>query len=324
MDIMSIPLFISGLGFISICFLLYGLYHYYQAVTVKKKMLYKIQQYKPEYNEFSDTLSPSEEQGLEKTGFNRFLGIVGKLVLHSEPHESEGIMRTRFWQAGISNPYAIHMFWGVKIVLAFAMAVIFVVAVFLLDATLTPTKTLGIALALALVGLYLPDLWLNIKTGHRKERLARSFPDALDLMVVCVEAGVGLDSAFNRVAEEFSLASPDISKEFKYVTLELRAGKSRKVSLENLARRTGLEEIKSFAGLMIQTMQFGTSISRALRVHAEAFRTKRRQKAEEMAAKLPVKMLIPIALCIFPALFIVILGPAVIRIFDVLLPSLGG
>ncbi|MFA7166778.1 MAG: type II secretion system F family protein, partial [Desulfoplanes sp.] len=196
----------------------------------------------------------------------------------------------KFLQAGIQNTNAVFIFWGVKLILAFCLAALFLLAKFRFHIILQPMNTAGIALMLALTGIYLPDLWLKNRTNRRRETLSHSFPDALDLMVVCVEAGVGLDSTFNRVAEEFGMSNRELSQEFSLVTLELRAGKSRQDAMNNLARRTGLDEIKDFAGLMIQTLKFGTSISHALRLYADTFRTNRRQKAEEMAAKIPVKL----------------------------------
>jgi tight adherence protein C len=157
----------------------------------------------------------------------------------------------------------------------------------------------------------------------RQEKILVGFPDALDLMVVCVEAGLGLDAAINRVGEEMKVSNALLSEEFRLLGLELRAGKTRRDALKNLGLRTGLEEVKSLMTLLIQTDKFGTSIAQALRVHSDSMRTKRYQRAEEMAAKLPVKLVFPLILFIFPALFVVIVGPAVIKIFRVLLPSLG-
>jgi tight adherence protein C len=154
--------------------------------------------------------------------------------------------------------------------------------------------------------------------------MLEGFPDALDLMVVCVEAGMGLDAAINRVGEEMKLRNAVVSEEFRLMGLELRAGKLRRDALRNLGIRTGLDDVKSLMTLLIQTDKFGTSVAQALRVHSDSMRTKRYQKAEEIAAKLPVKLVFPLILFIFPSLFVVIIGPAVIRIFRVLLPALGG
>ena len=171
----------------------------------------------------------------------------------------------------------------------------------------------------ALFGFYLPDIWLRQKTDKRKEKVLNALPDALDLLVVCVEAGMGLDSAIYRVAQETKLNHPELSDEFQLINLELRAGKQRKDALKNLALRTNLEEINSLVTLLIQTDQFGTSLADALRVYADSFRTQRYQRAEEKAAKLPVTLLFPLVVFIFPALFVVLLGPAAISIYNALL-----
>ena len=171
----------------------------------------------------------------------------------------------------------------------------------------------------ALLGFYLPDIWLRQKTDKRKEKILNALPDALDLLVVCVESGMGLDSAIYRVAQEMRLNSPELSDELQLMNLELRAGKSRRDALKNLALRTNLEEINSLVTLLIQTDQFGTSMADALRIYSDSYRTQRYQRAEELAAKLPVKLIFPLVVFIFPALFVVLLGPAGISIYNALL-----
>ena len=167
----------------------------------------------------------------------------------------------------------------------------------------------------SLLAFYLPDIWLKQKTDKRKERLLKGLPDALDLLVICVEAGMGLDSAIKRVGDELNLSYPDLSGELHLLNLEMRAGKQRRDALQNFAMRTALSETKSFVTLLIQTDKFGTSVAMALKVFSDSFRTQRFQRAEEKAAKLPVSILIPLILFIFPALFVVILGPAAINIY---------
>jgi len=178
--------------------------------------------------------------------------------------------------------------------------------------------TVTIAVFVALLGYYLPDIWLRQKTDKRKEKILNALPDALDLLVVCVEAGMGLDSAIGRVAKDSQDGSPELSDELHFMTLELRAGKSRRDALKNLSLRTNLDEVKSLVTLLIETEKFGTSMAEALRVYSDSYRIQRQQRAEEVAAKLPVKLLIPLGLCIFPALFVVILGPAFISIYRAL------
>lgn len=154
--------------------------------------------------------------------------------------------------------------------------------------------------------------------------MLKGFPDALDLMVVCVEAGMALDSAVSRVGEEMRLSNKALSEEFKQVSLELRAGMPRRDALRNLAVRTDLEDVNSLVGLLIQTDKFGTSVAQALRVYSDTMRTKRAQRAEEMAAKMPVKLMIPLILFIFPSILVTIIGPAAIKILRYLLPRFYG
>jgi tight adherence protein C len=167
-----------------------------------------------------------------------------------------------------------------------------------------------------LLGWMLPFLVVRSRVRRRQDEIQRTLPDALDLMVVCVEAGLGLNQALVRVGEEMERVSPAVSQEFILVSLEMRAGAPREEALRNLGERTGLADVRAFVAMLIQTDRFGTSIADALRIHADELRTKRRQRAEEKAAKLTVKLLIPIILFIFPSMFIVMLGPAVFHVTE--------
>jgi tight adherence protein C len=175
---------------------------------------------------------------------------------------------------------------------------------------------------LGVAGFYAPNLWVKMKTQGRQQKITEGFPDALDLMTVCVEAGLGLDAALNQVADEIQLSNKVLSEELKLINLELRAGQSRANALRNLSLRTDLEDVNNFTTLLIQTDNFGTSIGQALRVHSDTMRTKRHHRAEEAAAKLPVKLLFPLIFFIFPSMFVVIMGPAIIQIMRILLPTL--
>jgi tight adherence protein C len=189
---------------------------------------------------------------------------------------------------------------------------------FLLFPDISSQAMLWSAIFTSLLGLYMPDLWLKIKTHRRKDRITKGFPDALDLLVVCVEAGMGLDGAINRVGQELDLNQPELSHEFKLLNLELRAGKARTAALKNLANRTDIDDVHSLVTVLLQTDRFGTSVAQALRVFSDSFRTTRYQRAEESAAKVPTKLIFPLAICIFPAMFSVILGPVAITIFRTL------
>jgi tight adherence protein C len=174
----------------------------------------------------------------------------------------------------------------------------------------------------AVLGWQLPELWVLSRVKARQLRLRLALPDAMDLMVICVEVGLGMDQALLKVAEEIEIAHPDLSAELHMVNLEMRVGKTRIDALRELAKRTGLDEIKALVGILAQTDRFGTSIVDSLRTFSDELRTKRRQRAEEMSAKVSVKMVPALVFFIFPALMVVILGPAVLTIKAVLLPSL--
>lgn len=179
--------------------------------------------------------------------------------------------------------------------------------------------TLLVTLVIACAGYYLPVLWLRIIAHYRKKDLYKTFPDAIDLLMVCVEAGLGVDAAIRRVSQEIYITSPELAKEFRILSLELKTGKSRNACLKNLALRTDLSDVDNLVRLMIQAEKYGTGVANALRVHAEEMRQKRYSRLEELAAQLPVKLTIPLILCIFPAFFFVIAGPAAIQVFRVIL-----
>jgi len=232
--------------------------------------------------------------------------------------------RRQLINAGYRSAKAPIFFLGAKLLFVIVMVGLL---------ALIPAKMVGFPSALILTfyyvmaaacGYYAPALWLRRAIGSRKDALQRAIPNALDLMVVCVEAGLGLDQAIGRVGDEVKLAHPELSDELNLLALELRTGMSRQEALRNLAHRTDLEEVRNLVALLIQTDRFGTSIGQALRVHADAMRTTRRLKAEELAAKLPVKMLLPLIFFIFPCMFIVLLGPAAIQMIRVLFPALSG
>jgi pilus assembly protein TadC len=170
------------------------------------------------------------------------------------------------------------------------------------------------------LGYLLPTMMLGRLAQRRQHRIRLSLPDALDLLVVSVEAGLGLDQALQRVGQELAFAHPDLCDELRLVNLELRAGNARSEALHNLADRTGVEDLSSLVAMLVQTDKFGTSIAQSLRVHSETLRTKRRQRAEEAAAKTGVKMVFPLVFCIFPAIWVVTIGPAAIKFVQVLFP----
>lgn len=221
-------------------------------------------------------------------------------------------------QAGFRNRDAFTIFWGARLLLALG-------ALSLTVATGLFWHHILLSLLTALfVGLILPGVWLGWRIRKRQRRIEWGLPDFMDLAVVCVEAGLGLDQTIQRVGCEISLPHPDLGDELMLYGLEVNAGRTRAEALRNLAERTGLDELKSFAAVLIQADRFGTSVGQTLRVYADDLRIKRRQKAEEIAAKLPVKMVFPLILFIFPAILVVLGGPAMLAIFRTLIGSFGG
>ncbi len=247
---------------------------------------------------------------------------LAKLSLPAEGWEGSAI-RIAFINAGWRQPSAPTIFFGIKTLLALSFPLIAV--------TLSGERLLASGVSLILfmlvsisaVGYYLPNLFLRYKIAHRQRDLFESFPDALDLLIICVESGLGLDQAIAKVATEIDIKSKVLAQELQLVLMELRSGFSRETALRHLALRTGLEEIDLLVAMMIQADRFGTSMGDSLRVHADNLRTKRRQRAEEAAAKIAVKLLMPLIFMIFPTLMLVLVGPAMIQIYRVLLPSLG-
>lgn len=243
-------------------------------------------------------------------------------IARPRPGEKLSRARTKLVHAGFRSEHAVEIFFGSKIALSFLLAVS-PVAVSALRATPIPNAYI-FAVVLACVGFYAPNVWLGGRVKARQLALKKSLPDTLDLLVTCVEAGLGLDAALARITEELGLSAPELASEFRLLTMEIQAGIGRPDAFRRLASRTGIEELRSLSAMVIQTEMFGTSIGHALRVHSESMRTRRTHRAEEEGATVAVKMMLPLILCILPSLFAVILGPAAVRISQILLPTLGG
>ena len=227
-------------------------------------------------------------------------------------------MLTLLIAGGYRSPNAMVIFMSTKLLLA-ALLPLLVLLMFLVSKQIAFVSIQGLVTNLvlaAVVGFYLPNLFVHLKVRERKIRFIEGFPDALDMLVVCVEAGLGLDAAIARVGDEISVAHPDLSNEFKLVSLELRAGKGRAEALRSLGDRVDLDDVRALASLLIQAEHFGTGVASALREYASDMRLQRIQRAREKASKLPVKLIFPIMFFIFPALFLVFLGPGIIRIID--------
>jgi tight adherence protein C len=224
-----------------------------------------------------------------------------------------GTLRLRLTQAGYRREEALTIFFGIRVLFALGLFMFF-------STSIVAKPNMTMALAGLGAGYVLPGMLLARLAKRRAHKIQLSLADALDLLVVSVEAGLGLDQAMTRVGTELAFAYPDLSDELKLITLELRAGKPRAEALRNLADRTGVDDLSSLVTMLIQTDKFGTSVAQSLRVYSETLRTKRRQRAEEAAAKTGVKMVFPLVVCIFPAIWVITIGPAAIKFITVLFP----
>jgi len=251
----------------------------------------------------------------QKERVGNWLVSLGKLL-----PAASGNQRTRaqlmMMRAGFRSQDAMQVVRGVKLLLPIVLvSLVLITGIYHYSPIFIVLGALG-------VGFILPEFWLNLRIKARQGRLRMALPDGLDLLVICVEVGLGLDQALLRVAQELKIVHPELSEELTLVNLEMRVGKTRIEALRELGRRTGLDDLKTLVAMLIQTERFGTSVAQSLRVHSDELRTKRRQRAEELSAKTTVKMVGPLVFFIFPALLVVILGPAVITMMRQLLPAL--
>ncbi|HET9252078.1 MAG TPA: type II secretion system F family protein [Candidatus Eisenbacteria bacterium] len=228
--------------------------------------------------------------------------------------EDKEALQSGLVRAGIRTSNATMLFLGAKVAGAAICGVGWITLNFALARPIGSVLMSGIVAGI--VGFYLPTIWLWARGEERRGRIQSALPDALDLMVVCVEAGLGLTAAIERVGREIAVASPALSDEFLVVNQEIRTGLSRSDALRRLARRTGVEDLYALSAMLIQADKLGTSIAQSLRAHAESMRTKRRQRAEQQARKAGIKLAFPLVFLIFPALLIVILGPAAIQLME--------
>jgi tight adherence protein C len=261
----------------------------------------------------SEAINPYRRQrsllsALQKTG-SSLGGMVERFEQVLPKSQAEvSVIKQRLIRAGFRGEPAINVFYGCKVLTPLLLAVA-VTGV----AHFSPFFIYAMALGL---GFLLPDFWLSNRIKGRQRRMRLGLPDVLDLLVICIEAGQSLDQATMRTAEELAKAHPEICDEFSILLLEQRAGRARSETWKNLAERTGEESLRNLVSMVVQSEQFGTSIARTLRVHADSLRTQRIQSVEEQASKTSVKLVFPLVLFIFPALFLVTLGPAVILMME--------
>jgi tight adherence protein C len=264
-----------------------------------------------------DALTPSSERDNDKSGsFVAWVHGAASYVLPTKGAERDKIQQ-QLTHAGLRSPNAMATFYGIKTCLALGL----VAAVLVASRWMPQISSSGIFFYLMLAagaGMLVPNMVLRRLVEKRQKSLRNGFPDALDMLVICVEAGLGLTAAIQRVADELGFSHPELASELALVNAETRAGVERETALRNLTDRTGLDDVRGLVSLLVQTLRFGTSVADTLRVYSEEFRDKRMQKAEEQAAKIGTKLIFPLVFCLFPSFFLVAVGPAVIRIIDVL------
>jgi len=247
---------------------------------------------------------------IRETGFS-----IGGAVEHFEhllpKSQAEiSIVLQRLQRAGFRDESAVKIFYGCKVLVPIVLSVLAFVTTL---ASLAPFFVYACCLGLGFLG---PDFWLGRKISTRQKKMERGLPDVLDLLVICIEAGLSLDQATARTAEELVKAQPELCDEFGVLVLEQRAGRARSDAWKHLAERTGVDSLRNLVSVLVQSEQFGTSVARTLRQHSDSLRTQRMQKVEEMAAKTSVKLVFPLVFFIFPALFLVTLGPAAILMME--------
>jgi tight adherence protein C len=233
-------------------------------------------------------------------------------------------LRRRMVAAGYTAPYAPRVYTLVRLVSVLGLPALALLVLWAGDKSPSIMQLYFVLSFAALLGLYGPTLFIRVKADRRQRQIVNAFPDALDLMLVCVEAGLGLEAAFTRVGLEITTSHPLLAEQYGAVVLELRAGRSREDALRRMADRAGVDEIHAFATLLIQSTKLGSSLAQTLRIYAAEMREKRRMRAEEKAHRLPVLLSIPLVACMLPVMIGVLMLPAIIRVVRVLVPSLSG
>ena len=253
----------------------------------------------------------------------RWIEPVARIILPKEGWRRSRL-QSRLVQAGMRGPKTLNAFIGTKVLLAAILVSVTVLALPFITIQMTqinPVLSMAFLVLLGIIGFFLPDGLLDRRIRHRQLLITEGFPDAMDMLMVCVEAGMGLDAAMQRVGEEISYSHPQLGEEFTVLSLELRAGKGRTEAFRAFADRTGVDIVRSFVSLLIQAEKYGTSVALTLREYSDEMRTMRIQMAQEKAAKLPVKLVFPVIFFIFPAIFMVVFAPAVLQIYRQLIAN---
>ncbi|MFD1557858.1 type II secretion system F family protein [Paraburkholderia silviterrae] len=266
----------------------------------------------------------AQPDGADEPWYERLVQVTEPLSRLSTPKEGWEVsaLRVRLMNAGWRTPGAVAIYFGARTVLALLLPTMAAMWMLGGGGASSVTSFALVLVSLVTVGYYLPAFILSRVVARRKRAIFEDFPDAIDLLTVCVEAGLGLDAALMRVAEEIKLRSVVVASEMELTLLEMRSGYAKEKALRNFALRTGVEDVDSFSTMLIQAERFGTSIGDSLRVLSDTLRTRRRMLAEEKAAKIALKLLFPLMFCIFPALLVVLMGPAMLQIYRTMLPAL--
>lgn len=284
-------------------------------LAVSAALLWRERKLAARLSQFGAPLQRTDGPGLRYES-GRAARLVSALSRLSAPHRGlhDSALRLRLAAAGLRSERAPLVFYALRTACTLLLPLL---GALLLPGLAPGLPTMVLALlvvALAVAGYLLPDLYLRVRTAQRREAVREGLPDMVDLLLVCVESGLALDGAINRVSREIAARSPALAEEFHLAALEIRAGARRVDALRNLAARCSVDEVGNLVAMLVQSERFGTGLGDALRVHADFMRVRRIQRAEELAAKIPLKILFPLILLIFPSLLVVILGPAMIRL----------
>jgi len=294
-------------------------------LAVSAALLWRERKLAARLSQFGAPLQRTDGPGLRYES-GRAARLVSALSRLSAPHRGlhDSALRLRLAAAGLRSERAPLVFYALRTACTLLLPLL---GALLLPGLAPGLPTMVLALlvvALAVAGYLLPDLYLRVRTAQRREAVREGLPDMVDLLLVCVESGLALDGAINRVSREIAARSPALAEELALVGTELRIGASRERALRNLATRTGVPEVGAFVAALLQADRFGTTIADSMRVHAEDLRLRRQYRAEEAAARIPTQLLFPLVLTIFPALFVVLVGPAAIGLVRQVLPMMGG
>jgi tight adherence protein C len=315
---MDIALLLPVIIFIGMTLLVLTVFFRIRSVRERRRLLQKLKDEGRDPAQARTSLSITTIIKLYQTRTKQYIGKVASVFGNtSKPKQEEEYSHIGKMLSiiGYRGRNVVRVFTGIKVLCAILLPASLFLIKLLINKPIPPLFFFLLLIVLALAGSNIPNIWLRIKIAGRKEKILEGFPDALDLLVVCVEAGMGLDAAIDRVGEEMGSSNGPLSEELRLFNMEMRVGKSRSEALKGLSSRTDLEDMKSLVTLLIQTDRFGTSMAQALRIHSDTLRGQRYQRAEEKAMKLPVKLLLPLIFCIFPALFVVILGPAITQAY---------